>query len=250
MRNSKRRCVLPPIVLPLIFVACAPPTAGFAQLSTIVAYNAAEEAAFTRISTALAKPISTGLPAGPLSKMVAHLQRELNVPFRIDQRALEDLGLSPEVTVEAIPVGVSAESALRMVLDPLDMVFLVRGEMVQITSQDQAEYNLLIRIYDVTRIADRRDVDDLLNAISSTIKPESWDEVGGPGTLQPTRVGGRTLLVISQTDDTHRLIERLLLHVHRVAAVSSPTASAIGRDSLARGDSTIRSSTTIRRSNY
>ena len=51
------------------------------------------------------------------------------------------------------------------------------------------------------------DFDSLIDWITSTIVPDSWDEVGGPGSIAPVE---NTSLVVSQTLDIHRQIEALL----------------------------------------
>ena len=50
------------------------------------------------------------------------------------------------------------------------------------------------------------DFDSLIDLITSTIVPTSWDQVGGPGSIAPFG----TSLVIAQTLDVHRKIEALL----------------------------------------
>lgn len=50
------------------------------------------------------------------------------------------------------------------------------------------------------------DIDDLIDAITSIVAPSSWDEVGGPGTLQP--IGGA--LAVLQTAAVHDKLEEFL----------------------------------------
>jgi type II secretory pathway component GspD/PulD (secretin) len=56
-------------------------------------------------------------------------------------------------------------------------------------------------------------MDDLVDLITSTVKPTSWDEVGGPGSIMPT--GG--MLVVSQTQDVQEAIEKLLADLRIVS---------------------------------
>ncbi len=58
------------------------------------------------------------------------------------------------------------------------------------------------------------DFDTLTDLITSTIHPTSWDEVGGPGTIQefPTNLS----LVISQTQEVHEQIRDLLAQLRRL----------------------------------
>jgi general secretion pathway protein D len=58
------------------------------------------------------------------------------------------------------------------------------------------------------------DFDTLIQLITSTIKPDTWDEVGGPGAIEefPTNLS----LVISQTQDVHEQIADLLEQLRRL----------------------------------
>jgi hypothetical protein len=54
--------------------------------------------------------------------------------------------------------------------------------------------------------AARTSIDELIEAITSTISPEDWDEVGGPASI--AQLGNA--LIISATADTHEQIDALL----------------------------------------
>jgi general secretion pathway protein D len=58
------------------------------------------------------------------------------------------------------------------------------------------------------------DFDTLIELITTTIEPDSWDEVGGPGTIAefPTNLS----LVISQTQEIHEKISDLLEQLRRL----------------------------------
>jgi general secretion pathway protein D len=58
------------------------------------------------------------------------------------------------------------------------------------------------------------DFDTLIELIESTIAPETWDEVGGPGAIEefPTNLS----LVISQTQDVHEQVADLLEQLRRL----------------------------------
>ncbi len=50
------------------------------------------------------------------------------------------------------------------------------------------------------------DYDSLINVISSTVEPESWQEVGGPGSIEPHD----GMLIVNQTEAVHKKIAQLL----------------------------------------
>ena len=58
------------------------------------------------------------------------------------------------------------------------------------------------------------DYDSLIDAITTTIDPQAWDEVGGPGSV--TALDNAGALIISQTRDVHKQIESLLIALRRV----------------------------------
>ena len=58
------------------------------------------------------------------------------------------------------------------------------------------------------------DFDSLIDLITSTIKPTSWDEVGGPGSIRPFETN--LSLVVSQTQEVHEEIVDLLEQLRRL----------------------------------
>ncbi|MBP85394.1 MAG: general secretion pathway protein GspD [Planctomycetaceae bacterium] len=58
------------------------------------------------------------------------------------------------------------------------------------------------------------DFDTLIELITSTIQPDTWDEVGGPGAIEPFPTN--LSLVISQTQDVHEQIADLLEQLRRL----------------------------------
>ena len=58
------------------------------------------------------------------------------------------------------------------------------------------------------------DFDSLIDLITSTVKPTSWDEVGGPGSIHPFPTN--LSLVVSQTQEVHEEIVDLLEQLRRL----------------------------------
>ena len=57
------------------------------------------------------------------------------------------------------------------------------------------------------------DAENLIRLITTTVSPDSWDEVGGPGSAAEYK----GLVVVSQTWEVHEKIERLLNMLHAAA---------------------------------
>ena len=64
-----------------------------------------------------------------------------------------------------------------------------------------------------------KDYDTLVETITTTVKPQSWDEVGGPGSV--SEVPKSKCLVISQTRDVHDEVLTLLRALRAAGKVST-----------------------------
>jgi general secretion pathway protein D len=62
--------------------------------------------------------------------------------------------------------------------------------------------------------ASQADFDPLIDLITSTIKPQSWDTVGGPGSIAPFETN--LSIVVSQTEEVHAEIVDLLEQLRRL----------------------------------
>jgi hypothetical protein len=58
------------------------------------------------------------------------------------------------------------------------------------------------------------DFDSLIDVITSSIEPLSWDQVGGPGSIAPLQP---CMLVISQTQRVHRKIEKFFEEIRAIS---------------------------------
>ena len=68
------------------------------------------------------------------------------------------------------------------------------------------------------------DYDSLIDVITSTIKPTSWDDMGGPGSAVGESLGTAKVLVVSQTREAQDEIAKLLADIREVAK-KTPHAS-------------------------
>jgi hypothetical protein len=160
------------------------------------------------------------------------LRQQFSINVLLDRRALDDVGVPPDRATLA-PVHLSQvvlEEALGSVLREYDLDFVTRDEVLVITTPEEAENELQTRVYPVAdlvfvgRSIDDHgnpcydDYDTLIDTITSTIAPDSWDEVGGAGAIEsfpPSRS-----LVISQTREVQRQVGPLLETLRRAKAVS------------------------------
>ena len=62
-----------------------------------------------------------------------------------------------------------------------------------------------------------QDFDSLIRAITGTIQPESWADVGGPGTIAPLEYRGAVVLIVRQTHDVHAQFVKLVEDLTAIA---------------------------------
>lgn len=154
------------------------------------------------IETALMQPNRMEFIETPLIDIVEFLKDMHGIPIGLDRRALDDVGIGSDVPITARRGQGDLAANLDAILDPLDLTWIVRHEVLLITTKATAEANCPARVYKLLR---QVPFDDLLRDITGNINPQSWDTVGGPGSLCPMPPG---VLVVTQTQATHRQIEK------------------------------------------
>jgi hypothetical protein len=190
-----------------------------------------------KIEKALQTPLrSTGLDFNevPLKDMISLLQDDFNIPVQLDIKALDEIGLGPDEPVTASLHDISLRSALRLMLKQLQLTYIIRDEVLMITTPEEAERALTICVYDVTDLMDRKaatDFDSLIDMIVQCVETETWSENGGgEAEIRPIKPG---LLVISQTQAVHEEICGLLETVRDVRARTPATPEEAGEPSAA-----------------
>lgn len=180
-----------------------------------------------KIHLALARQLPLEFDETPLKDVAWFLQHTLSVPVVLNAKTLNDAGINIDAPVRAkLPSG-QASWQLRFLLEQLDLTYIVRDEVVQITTLDDAESQLDMRLFNVrallgTRVSPAR----LCDLIANVARPSTWDDVGGPGSIEHFR----GLLVITQTQEILEEIESLLSALKRHCVPvrpSSPATAAI-----------------------
>lgn len=200
-------------------------TAGWSFPVTRATDVAAEQA----IAAALDSVADVAFQETPLADVVAHLHASAQVPIMLDRRALDDAGMGGDTPVTFALRGVSLRSLLRLMLHELDLTWMVRDQALVITTREVAEFNLAMRVYAVADLVpvarprliarvpsdhyDALTYDALTNVIESVVEPESWDCVGGAGSVELFERWGT--LAVSQTAENHEALEMLLAAVRK-----------------------------------
>jgi len=138
----------------------------------------------------------------------------------------ESIGVDTPVTRRL--QGVTLRSGLRLMLDPLELTYLVKDEVLLITTVKAASIERTVRIYPVGDLitpgsADKpgQGLTPLVDIIRGTVEPKSWQHPGGAD-IEPWALG--QALVIRQTWAGHEEIELLLAGLRRAHSVETQRA--------------------------
>lgn len=107
----------------------------------------------------------------------------------------------------------------------------IRGtRAIDVGTDDSNDAKQRIAIYPVADLVLRDETDaegdfeSLIEVVTTSIIPETWDAVGGSGTVK--EFATHNVLVISQTKEAHDVIEKLLAALRSIPVYSEATARA------------------------
>ena len=193
-----------------------------------------------RIQAALASPTEIQVVDKPLHDVTDYFQDLHGITIKIDGVALEAVGIQTNEPVTMSISGVSLQSALGLILRDLDLTWTIRDEVLQITTLDEAESNPVTKIYPVDDFVkdhddprqSRSDFDSLINLVTSTVDPDTWEDVGGIGSVGSFTRGEQDFIVVRQTDDVHARISQLLSTIRGTGDGESDQALPAARASV------------------
>ncbi|HVX12825.1 MAG TPA: hypothetical protein VHC22_16705 [Pirellulales bacterium] len=103
----------------------------------------------TKILEALDDKTEIDFAEQPLSDVVDYLKQRHGIEIQLDKKALTDAGIGSEVPITRTIGGVTLRSALKLLLGELDLTYVLRNEVLMITSKTEAENMLSHRVYPV-----------------------------------------------------------------------------------------------------
>ncbi len=106
-----------------------------------------------KILAVLEKPTTMEFHETPLQDAIDYLKDLHGIQIRLDTKALEDAGMGSDTPVSYSVNGVKLKSGLRWLLRPHDLTYLVRDEVLLITTTDNAAVELFTRTYPVGDLA-------------------------------------------------------------------------------------------------
>lgn len=170
----------------------------------------------------------------PLHRALQSLATEYDIPIWPNKAALEaeGIGLDQPVTVKIS--GLSLRSALNLLVKEAHLRWVVRDEVLQVTTPADARGKLVTRTFAVTdqivpihgfaTLASGKAAEpaklagmsatELIRLLQNTIDPSSWKEAGGLGTIDFLPLNNA--LVVHQSIDVQEQIADLLAALRRL----------------------------------
>ena len=141
----------------------------------------------------------------PLVEALESVSEIHGIPILVDRRALEEIGLAEDTPVSIGLKEISLRSALRLLLRDLDLTYMVKDEVLQITTLESAEQNLVTRMYRMPGDL-IRNTGEIVEALQMSVVPNTWSVQGGPSMAFTID----HVLIISTTSDVHHQVESFL----------------------------------------
>jgi hypothetical protein len=162
-------------------------------------------------------PITFSMKKIPAEKILQLMLRELNVGYWLDD------GIVIITTQEEVDAHL--ETRFYKVNDLLDLVNYSASISKMVTKpstptgpNDSFENQNKVRTLQEVKDDYAVNVNNLIDVITTTLKPTTWDAVGGPGSISEYR----GVLIISHTQDVHKEIPTLLNKLRKLIDKSLP----------------------------
>jgi hypothetical protein len=111
----------------------------------LMQYNKAE----TKIREMLDKPTEVNFNEQPLEEAIRYLAEYHGIDIVTDKQALLDTGVALDQPVSLQLSGATFRSTLKLLLEPLQLTWLIEDEVMKITTAEKASEKLSVRVYPV-----------------------------------------------------------------------------------------------------
>jgi serine/threonine protein kinase len=165
------------------------------------------------LEDALAQSSTCDFAGTPLNEALKQLGDRHGIHLGIDERSLEAAGVASDVPITCNLGGVPLRTLLTLMLREVDVAWTVTPTGLVVTTPREVRMTLELIAYDAADLADGGDYTELIDVIKSTIAPDTWTDVGGPGSV---RASVRGTLDVRQNYHVHRQIEDLLAALRQV----------------------------------
>jgi ribosomal protein L20 len=145
--------------------------------------------AVKRIEKALKELTEFSFVETPLASVVDYLKKKHQIEIQIDRKSLADVGIDPStMPITRNAKGISLRSALRLLLRDVDLTYVIEDEVLLITTPEEAETRLTVRIYAVGDVSTHfcPPLESPLSAVHPAPRiPRSGPKAERPGEIGP-----------------------------------------------------------------
>jgi hypothetical protein len=186
----------------------------------------------TRIEDALKHPTELELFETPLECVVNLIKENHRIEVQIDRKAFDDAGIATDVLITKGLKGISLRSGLNLMLHELDLTWLVRDEVLVITTSEVAKKSCYLETYDVSDLIDLGDEKGgpaaagkrLAETLAATMPRSTAEDAPKPGPIACNTFGNVSILTTTQTREGHEHIAQWLADVRGKLAEKKPAA--------------------------
>jgi hypothetical protein len=173
------------------------------------------------LRAAIEKPARFDFSDTPLGDVADRIEKEFGIHVELDVEALAADGKGSDLPLTKKGQYTSLCNGLRLVLDGQGLAFLVKHDVLLITTKTAASApeNQSTRLYQVHDLvvmpndpmASQPDFDSLIELMTSTIRPQDWQDNGGTiGFVKSFQGPGVLALIATHDEQGHGEIEQLL----------------------------------------
>jgi HPt (histidine-containing phosphotransfer) domain-containing protein len=176
--------------------------------------------------------VSVSFKNAKLEDAIEYLQTVTGQPIVLDQEGLKDAEASYDSPVTLNVKGITLRTALRKILAEVGLTYVVKEEVIQVTSAQRAKETMIVRRYYIgdllagmgplaeiggfpkglnlsayqQQLATQKTAGakTLIEMITTTVDPQSWQGNGGAGTI--TYHSATASLIIKQSAEVHALL--------------------------------------------
>ncbi|HTI49567.1 MAG TPA: hypothetical protein VL475_01395, partial [Planctomycetaceae bacterium] len=143
-----------------------------------------KDSAEDQIEDALSKSTEVNFSELPLEEALSLLKQQHHLDLWIDRHALKEAEIALDDPVTLQLSGIRLESILNLLLEPLDLDWLIQDEVLKITTKARAAALAETRTFKIQELLDAgHTVEELMDAIVKCVEPDSWTDAGGVGTI-------------------------------------------------------------------
>jgi len=183
-------------------------------------------AAEAHIAAVLKQPAEAVFVGVPLNDVRKALVQEHKITIEPDINALSDAKIPTDVPVTCNLTGISLRSALKVMLRQLDLAFLVWKGGIVITTPQVAQRRMVTKTYPIADLfppaylsqPDYVDYGSVIDLLFEHVAPSSWENVGGPGSIERGQLDGLPALTVQASYQVHEQVAHCLDQLRREIA--------------------------------